>query len=289
HVEYAGIVPQLERLASRFGDDDLVIAESTNAGTDIHVLAVPLAYTYGRHVLLLVSPVPDKAMLCDFLDWARTRYRHVFFLGSGGTDVLSRRWSVEPVASEQFKVPEYQTTRWNDFPRFVKQKEFDYGVFEFEAPRPDAGDTFDLDVGVNDDLYVVRFQAKERTEGRTIRWTRYNSFLALKPFSGASRAVTIWMSSGGRPSAVPPAQVSVYLNARPGDATGSGEHLLGTVQVPTGFRMYTFDIPPEIAADAALADPPRLRIQTNTWNPHEALGSGDDRQLGVMIDRVQVR
>ncbi|HTI37929.1 MAG TPA: glycosyltransferase family 39 protein, partial [Vicinamibacterales bacterium] len=47
HVEYAGIVPQLERLASRFGDDDLVIAESTNAGTDIHVLAVPLAYTYG--------------------------------------------------------------------------------------------------------------------------------------------------------------------------------------------------------------------------------------------------
>ena len=81
----------------------------------------------------------------------------------------------------------------------------------------------------------------------------------------------------------------MYLNARPEDPTAGSEHLLGTVQVPTGFHPYSFEIPPDVARDAAAADPPRLRIQTNTWSPRDALGSGDDRQLGVMIDRVQVR
>src|SRR5204862_502162 len=39
HVEYAGIIPRLEALAARAGDDDLLIVESRDAGSDVHVLA----------------------------------------------------------------------------------------------------------------------------------------------------------------------------------------------------------------------------------------------------------
>ena len=61
HVEYAGVVPRIEALSRRFGDQDLVVVESRNA-SDLHVLALPLAYIYARNVLVLANPKPDKAL-----------------------------------------------------------------------------------------------------------------------------------------------------------------------------------------------------------------------------------
>ncbi len=47
HVEYAGVIPRLEKLATRFTAEDLVVFETRNA-SDLHVLALPLAYIYDR-------------------------------------------------------------------------------------------------------------------------------------------------------------------------------------------------------------------------------------------------
>ena len=60
HVEYAGLIPQLEQLARTIGDDDLVIAESRDTNSDVHVLALPLAYVYGRNVLVLTPARSDN-------------------------------------------------------------------------------------------------------------------------------------------------------------------------------------------------------------------------------------
>src|SRR5258707_14993188 len=62
HVEYEGIIPRLEKLAAQLGDDDLLIVESRDAGSDVHVLGLPLAYIYARNVLVLSNPTPDKTM-----------------------------------------------------------------------------------------------------------------------------------------------------------------------------------------------------------------------------------
>ena len=74
--------------------------------------------------------------------------------------------------------------------------------------------------------------------------------------------------------------MTVYLNDR----------LLGTVRVEDGFRPYAVAVPSDLArAPAENGDSSTLRLLTPVWNPHEALGAGDDRDLGVMVDRVQVR
>jgi hypothetical protein len=278
HVEYAGIIPRLETLAATFGDRDLVVVESRDA-SDIHVLALPLAYIYARKVLVLANPVPDKTRFHEFLTWAGTRFDRVLFLGSGGTDLLSRQWSARSIASERFAVPEYETTPWHAFPRTVRQKEFDYGVYLLQPAEAVAASSFDLDVGIRDDLHVVRFHAKEESEGRWIRWTRGTSYVSITPVPAAGRLLTLWMGDGGRPPAAGPARVSVYLE----------EQQIGSVTVTTGIHPYEFAIPPELAAKAAAADPARLRLVSSLWSPHEVLGTGDDRQLGVMVDRVQVR
>ena len=279
HVEYAGLIPRLERLAGTIADDDLVIAEGRDAQTDIHVLAVPLAYIYARNVLVLYSPRPDKAMFAQFLDWARTRYRRVLFMGGGSTDLLSHRYGVHALASDRFQVPEYDAPL-NDYPRSVRQKEFEYGVYEFTPPQSSDGLWFDLDVGREDDLHVLRFHAREQTEGHTFRWTRATSYLSVTVIHSTSRSVTLWMNDGGRPRSAGPADVSVYLHGQ----------LLGSATVRSGFLPYTFEIPPELAARAAAAgDPVELKLVTPTWKPRTVLGTPDDRELGVMVDRVAVK
>ena len=279
HVEYAGIIPQLERLAAAVGDDELLLVEARDAGSDAHVFGLPLAYIYARNVLVLSSPRPDARTFSTFLEWARTRYRKVYFLGGGGTELLSSLWSARAVSSQRFQIPEFESA-FNAYPRVVRQKEFDFGLYELLPPAAGSGSSFDLDVGIRDDLHVVRFHAKEASDGRTMRWSQRQSFVTVTPLPQALREVELVLSSGGRPEAAAPAEVTISLN----------DHALGTVRVSGGFRAYTLPIPPDAAA-AALAsqDTSRLRLVSSVWNPHKVIGSGDDRELGVMVDRVQVR
>ena len=278
-MEYAGLIPRLEQLASRFAEDDLVIVESRNA-SDLHVLALPLAYIYARPVLVLNTPRPDKPAMEAFIADARRKYREVFFLGSGGTDLLTRRMGIEPVGSDRFQVPEYDSPM-NAYPAGVERKEFDYGIYRFVDVSALAREPAVV-IGERDDLQVVRFHAKERDpkSGRTYRWTRDVSYVSLLNVTPDTRVVTLWMADGRRPTAVDRAQVEVSM----------GERVLGTATVDAEFRAHEFAVPAELAAAAAASDDPvRLRLRSNTWSPRRVLGSPDDRELGVMLSRVEVR
>jgi hypothetical protein len=279
HVEYQGMIPRLETMAGWVGVNDLLLVESRDAGSDAHVLAVPLAYIYARNILVLSSAAPDPVKLAEFLTWARTRFEHVYFLGGGGTALLSRRWSASAVRSERFQVPEYEST-FNAYPRTVRRKEFDFGLYELLPPVQAPESWFDLDVGSRDDLHVVRFHAKEEASGRTMRWSQDQSFVSITTMPRNAREIVLTLSNGGRPDRVPPADVAVLLNETP----------IGTARVVDGFHPYTFRLTAEAAATAAATDAPaRLIIRTPVWNPREILGTPDHRELGVMVDRVQVR
>lgn len=278
HVEYSGLIPRIEKLAARFGDDELIVVESRNS-SDLHVIALPLAYIYARHVLVLNSPRPDKAAFRQFLDWARRRYRHVYFLGGGGTDLLSRSIDVTPVAGDRFQVPEYESLR-NQYPRRVGQKEFDFGLYRFTDPAQ-SSDEMMLDLGTMDDLHVVRFHAKEQTAERvTFRWSRDVSYVVASGVRPEHRSIALRLNDGRRPPNIAPAVISVAFDGRE----------IGTATVTDGFHEYTFVLPADLgAAAAAREDPALLKIAVNTWNPRRALGTPDDRDLGVMVDRIEMR
>lgn len=277
HVEYEGIIPRIEALARRFGDRDLLVIESRNA-SDVHVLALPLAYIYARQVLVLTNPKPNKAVFADFLDWARPRYDHVYFLGGGGTDLLSRRFGVSVVASERFQIPEYESLQ-NAYPTHVRYKEFDFGIYRFTPPAATAT-WFSLDVGTRDDLHVVRFHAKEQNALRTYRWTRNLSYVSVVGIQPEASLLTMVMENGGRPSTAPPATVEVFLNDR----------RLGQATVGADAQPYSFAIPRDLAAAAAASDETALlKLVSSTWNPRATLGVDDNRDLGVMVDRIDLR
>jgi hypothetical protein len=274
HVEYAGLIPRLEKLAATVGENDLVVVEA-RAGSDVHVLGLPLAYIYARHVLVLADTSPNKAQFRDFLSWARTRYRRVFFVGGGGTELLSRTMTVKAIDGTRFQIPEYESAR-DAYPQGVRFKEFDLGVYEF-LPQPAPADHFDLDVGTSDDLYVRRFHAKEQGAGFSFRWSRDVSYISIVGAGPACQALTIWLSGSGRPPGAGAAAVSVFLNDRP----------LGSVTAASGVLPYRFSIPAELAdAMGRSEDAAQLRLVSATWSPRRLLGVPDDRLLGVMVDRV---
>lgn len=281
HVEYAGLIPKLETLAASIGERDLVLVEARNAGSDLHTLALPLAYIYARQVLVLDSPAPNKRVFEQFIAWARPRHDRVLFLGGGGTDLLTRQVSATPISGERFQVPEYATPL-NQYPEGVRRKEYEYGLYELTPATAPVAGQIDLAIGRLDDLNVVRFHAREvhGETGQPFRWSRGQSYVLLLGLPSGARHLTIWMSSGGRPAQAPPATVTVMLD----------DVSLGSMDVRDALEPHTVEIPAELAERlAATGDPARLQLRVPTWNPAQLLGAPDTRDLGVMVTRVEVR
>jgi hypothetical protein len=280
HHEYAGLIAELERLAAAIGPEDLLLVESRDAGSDLHVLALPLAYIYAKSVLVVDSAAPAKRQLENFVAWAETRYEDVLFLGGGGTDLLTRRLLAEPLTSSRFRVAEYET-RTNAYPQGVLRKDFEYGLFRLALGDRRPAGPIDFEIGLQDDLNVVRFHARERhSDGTMFRWSGPQSFVLLLGIASDARKVTVWMGNGGRPAAAPPATVDVALDETP----------LGTATVGSAVQPYDFDLPAALAATAAAGDDPvRLRLRVPPWTPAATVGGADTRALGVIVRRVQVR
>ena len=277
HVEYKGAVRYLERLSSHFTDRDLVLFESRNSG-DTHILAPPLAYVYGRQVLVLVSPRPERPQFEAFLKDALIRYDRVFIVASYGEDLLSRRIVATPIANARQPLPEYEPRPWNESPGQPGLKTFDYAVFQLQLGTPHEG-PFTLDVGSHDELNVLRFFPKDTLEGRSIRWTGPQSFVAVPNLSGAEREVALDMHDGYRSPSAPPADVQVFFD----------DVRLGQVTVGPGFQTYRLPIPAALVERAAARDDPaQLRLVSTVWTPAEFGRGTDVRSLGVVVGRIEI-
>ena len=281
HVEYAGIIPRLEALAARIGDRDLLIVESRNAVGHARARRCRWPTSTPATCSSSTRRRPDKAAFAAFLDWARTRYDGCCSSAAAAPTCCRRPGTRSAIASERFQVPEYDAPA-DAYPRFVRHKEFDYGLYELTPPEPASGTLpFDLDVGVNDDLHVVRFHAKEQTEGRTFRWSR-----------GALVSSSIDVSRRQ-----PRGRAVDERRWTPAAAAAGRRHDLARQRASSARRVSTrassptrFAIPPALAARlrsgrrADRADASRRR-HGNRKRPRNA----DDRDLGVMVDRVTVR
>ena len=115
----------------------------------------------------------------------------------------------------------------------------------------------------------------------TFRWTRDLSYVSIVGTRPGQRLLTLWMGNGGRPASAGAAQVDLFLN----------DSALGSVTVGPELDPYRFAIPAELAAAIARSeDAAQLQIVTRTWNPSPiSRAAGDDRDLGVMVDRIEIR
>jgi hypothetical protein len=278
HVEYAGVIPRLEAVAAQIHDDDLVIIESRGA-SDVHALALPLAYVYAKNVVVLGTDLPEPADVTRFVDWAMRRFSRVLYMGGGGSRLLNRTLDARVFGEEVIRVPEYERS-WGHFPAAVRWKSFVFTLFQL-VPFSRLPAEARVDVGVADELAVTGFYTREQNSEWRFRWTSKRSSISLRLPAYRVSTLTIWMGNGGRPSGAPPARVTVFAGGRQ----------VGSALVTTSsIRAYEFPIPLEAVDEAAEGEGFLLvRLETSTWNPHDTLGTIDDRNLGVMVTRVELR
>jgi hypothetical protein len=158
---------------------------------------------------------------------------------------------------------------------------FDLAIYRFVDGGENDEGALRIDVGAEDDLNLVRFHAKERLdrEGVTFRWTRDRSYVSIPTIKPGDRELVLRMS-GGRPRQIAPARVAVFLADRP----------IGTSEPDGQFRDHAFTLPAGLAAELAQTRrAAEVRIESTTWTPRDILGGTDDRALGVMVDRVEIR
>jgi hypothetical protein len=278
HIEYADVIPRLEAVAAQIQDDDLVIIESRGA-SDVHALGLPLAYVYAKNVVVLGTDLPESADVTRFVGWAMQRFSRVLYMGGGGSRLLNRTLDAQVLGEEVIRIPEYERT-WNHFPAASRWKSFVFTLFRL-VPFSRLPAEARVDVGVADELAVTGFYTRERNNEWRFRWTGKKSSVSLRLPANRVSALMIWMGNGGRPAGAPPAQVAVFAGGRQ----------VGSVLVTTSsIRAYEFPLPTEAVNEAAEGGGFLLvRLETPTWNPRDTLGTIDDRNLGVMVTRVELR
>ena len=174
------------------------------------MLALPLAYIYARNVLVLSNRDTGQGDVCARSSTARAGNTIACCSSAAAAPTCCRRagrharWPANASS-----VPEYESAR-NAYPRGVRPRNSTTALYAFGPAvgrRPPDGS---LDVGVNDDLNVIRFHAKEDDRRAHVPLVRApvgrSSSAGSHP---AARTLALWMSDGGRPAAAPAADVSL--------------------------------------------------------------------------------
>ena len=272
HVEYAGIIPTSSSSPPSFGDRDLVIVESRDAGTDTHVLRaaarVHLRAPRARARLAQARQADARRRS------SRTRSRNTSACSSSAAAAptccraaSARRRS--PMAACRCRST--PVTPWNVVSRGRRGARTSTTASTSSRSARATAPAFSLDVGDRDDLNVVRFHAKETSEGRTIRWTGRAVASSPCPASPAPNARSCSsMHDGGRPAAAPPAQVDRARSTARRSARSTCARAFSDVPTRAPGRSRP-------AAPRRATDPAQLPLESTVWTPRDFLGGTDDR------------
>ena len=267
HREWQGAVRFVDDVARRFGPADAVIFEQPRS---IHLLSLPLWAVHGVNAVELARFNPDPARLQHLVRAWRGRYRNIYFVHTYSTDLCGL--FLERVEEHAFGSFEWERA-YGRKPAGPEFKSLRFTISRVVLPEELSVPALpEVDVGGSDDVQVSGFHGKEGGGAHTYRWTGSCASLYL-PAAGPGDTIAITASAGRRPAGSP-AVVRVSLSGTPLGAFTAGavwaEHQL---VVPRG----------------AATGPPLLRLDVEGWRPaNTEPGSGDVRDLGVMVDRVRV-
>jgi 4-amino-4-deoxy-L-arabinose transferase-like glycosyltransferase len=260
----------VEDVARRFGPEDVVIFEQAQS---IHLLSLPLWAVHGVNVLELGRFRPDPDRLAQVVQAFRRRYRHTYFVYTYRSNTDLCGLFLERVQTFSFGTHEWERA----YGRPPRGPEFRALHFTLARVVPPADLRVpalpEVDVGGTDDLLVSGFYDKEGGGERTYRWTGPCSTVYL-PGARPGTVLEVVASVGREHAGIRPAEVRASWHGRE----------LGRFVVDGEWRAHPLLLP-----DPLPEGPRVLRLDVAAFRPsHVVPGSRDERDLGVMVDRLRV-
>jgi Dolichyl-phosphate-mannose-protein mannosyltransferase len=268
HVDWRGSVRFVDNLSRRFGPDDVVIFEKVQS---VHLLAIPLWAVHGVNVLELARFDPDPERLRHLIQAWRGVYKNIYFVHTYRTNLCGL--FLQRVEDQLLSTVEWERT-YDRRPVKPEPRALRFTISRVVPPEElhvPALPT--VDIGGSDDFQVSGFFDKEGGGDQTYRWTGSCGSVYL-PGARPGATLAITASAGERPEKAKPPLVAVSLSGAP----------LGSFLAGPKLGTYSLLLP-----DPLPAGPPVLRLDVPAWRPINFLpGSSDVRDLGVMVDRIQV-
>ncbi len=288
-TEYDGLSEKLTAAAQRTEAGDVLIADRFRYG-------IPLLFIHGCTVLngerLIELTGPGRIrQAAGILHRLHDEGWRIRFLTSTGAGMAVFPFRLNGIASdwksEPFDLRELQhDVHIRDYVPILLERRF--ALHTWHPPQsgwlddsPATSPVADVDIGTLEDAWhiVAGFHGREQTDAGAVnvRWTDGRGILALPhPPTGHGLEVSIDYIDRYRPPLAGDETVTLTLNGEP----------LAVVETALPHaRRLTARIP---AHRMAVIDHPRLAIHAPAWDPAAASRGGDQRQLGVMIDRLQV-
>lgn len=309
HTEYAGILPQLEQLASRFETRDVLLfrggAPTYGQFRDIpDLITTPLSFAFGHNALTIKSKEPAQygdmlaAQVRRWQEEGRTVY---LLLSASGGDVTFPGFAWEWVGEVSFQAPEFEQLT-NQKPHNVMHMRLPFTIYRVQpiqhlSQRPKEPEAIPVSLqldGTDFSAQVRGFYLPEPHEddtGHRYAWTNGDALLRL-PATGSelSDSVRIWLGGGKRPSHLGPAQVCLSLLPDLLDTASLSHRTENITALPLPCLTLSEQIRPyqvPIPADARIiyaAHRVMLRLESQVWVPAEEDPRLHDRRgIGVQV------
>jgi hypothetical protein len=291
HVEYDGALAQLETIAERFGDDDILLFHS-GSRDEPDLIATPLTFAFGRNAFTIKSSNPENyaPQIARYIQRWQEQGREVYltFGPSGGFGLPG--YTLEAAGRMGLhNLKEFEQLT-NQKPTNVQNFNVDFAVYRV-VPDTGAQQTPQSQIGVDD--YAAQIQGMYRAEqiqGQALAWTQGDAILRLPWPDQQAHSISLTLAGGLRPDAIGNAQVCLEFwpegkgFARPDEMLGD----LGCIDLSQDMQSYTIEIDPsrygESQAPAML-----LRMQSQPWVPAEVDPSQIDRRpLGVQFGGLTI-
>jgi hypothetical protein len=268
HTDWKGAGDFVRDVARRFGPRDVVVFEQPRS---VHLLSLPLWALHGVNALELARFDPDPERLAHLFEAWRGRFHNVYFVHTYRTDLCGV--FLQRIEEHGFGTREWERT-YERPPRQAEPRALHFTVSRVMPPEQLQVPALpEVDVGGSDDFQVSGFFDKEGGGELTYRWTGPCASVYV-PGVRAGATLRIVASAYGRPASLPPASVAVSLSGVP----------IGRFVAGPQWAAYTLALP-----DPLPPGPPVLRLDAPGWRPANVIaGARDTRDLGVMIERLQI-
>ncbi len=287
HVDNRGLTAQVAELALRLPEETLVLFSDSSPVGWGDLLGTPLSYLHGRQVMTLRQQQPEQTVLSDQLRAWQAAGRQIMLI-PGARPVLFHLpdWSLEP-AGEYLVSYRALESSYTHMPQEILEQNLALEFYQV-VPRVASIPTslpYRIDVGQGDmDTLVTGFYAREHIGGRDFRWTMPEATISL-PRGAILEAASLWLNVAASRPNVAPVHLELLLDGQEWT----------TVMVGNDFATYHLRLPNVISnvptgtePEVASRDSVFLTLRSAGWNPRDSGLGGDNRELGVMLDWIEL-
>jgi len=277
HTDYAGIRDDIEAIARRFDDNDIIITSDTNTAS--RLVGTPLDLIYGKQVLPLRWNGHDPDELTRFIKDKLEAGKDVYFLLSD-LDSSMATSEIYCKFTDSFYLFSYAVdSSYTDRPHSIKPVRWGYNVYQCSLDSGRQEGDF-IDIGHPEDIHITMsgFYGAEDNGEINYRWTAGESYIEFTPdtedkednqISGLTVRAVHFLAAEG------PQEVKVYIN----------DEYAGSLMIGADFEEYHLEFSEPLILEGEKI---KIGFETKAGNPMELGMSQDNRDLGMMLDWIRL-